>query len=409
MNMCVYTNDRTVLTNATRPHPPHQPTHDSEKIKKQLWDAECAISEQRLKDLRTLLETRQLELADGRRLTDDRLAAYKDRLAPLLVPRAPEPAPPPFVPRPREKKAAAAAASEPTRASQRLKPELTVTIPPPTLAGRTTRSRTPQGGGAGAGSGPDTTTTSASAATTAGAASGGMVDLTGAPSGMSNPPPSDALDASAAGARGKRKRGPTPPPSALAEQPQPAPSAAKLGGAGGRRKAAAVKGEAGTEVMVEEDGAEGNPAEGPAGGAAAAPKGKGKAAAAAAAPASASAPVEVQEEEEEEELLGFKSARDRFDELSEQAGLEAAAALSGEGPGVWAAGARRVAVGGCAVDFEKSVALVLDPEAEMRRREGAAAAGAVGGGVGGSHKRQRWVWCVDNVCWVCLIVACDGA
>jgi hypothetical protein len=228
---------------------------------------------------------------------------------------------------------------------------------------------------------------------------------------MPNPPPSDALDASVAGAGGKWKRGPTPPPSAVAEEPQSAPSAAKLGGAGaGGRRKAAVKEEAGTAVLVEEDGAEGNPAEGPVGGAAAAPKGKGKAAAAAAAPAPApaSAPVEVQEEEEE--LLGFKSARDRFDELSEQAGLEAAAALGGkEGPGVWAAGARRVAVGGCAVDFEKSVALVLDPEAEMRRREGAAAAGAAGGGAGGSHKRQRWVWCVGNVCCVVLIVACHGA
>lgn len=61
----------------------------------------------------------------------------------------------------------------------------------------------------------------------------------------------------------------------------------------------------------------------------------------------------------------------------------------GGGGGMWASAARRVAAAGCPVDFEKSVALVLDPEEELRRRDGGAAAG--GGGGGGSHKRQRYV------------------
>jgi hypothetical protein len=69
------------------------------------------------------------------------------------------------------------------------------------------------------------------------------------------------------------------------------------------------------------------------------------------------------EEEEEEGLL----ARDRFEALTEGKGLAAATFLAENGSPLWSAAGKRISACG-RVDFEKTLALLIDPE-DLRRRE----------------------------------------
>jgi len=344
-----------------------------EKVKKALWKADCDLAQHRLRKLRVLLEGRVLEMNDGRRLTEDRLVAYKKELEAIharpmgaqeneveeaLLEEAEQ-----YDKASAAAAAIAAAATEEKKrgasqgkavgggegggagngSNKRPRPDLSVLIP----SGRPVRSSR------------DTPQNQSAASSVCGDAEAGKVTGGGA---------ADVV-ASIEGDAAARRRGGTPAAAASsgasvssssqasATVPVPAlPPPAK-------RYQKKVK----LEEKEVEEGAK--PPALPVPSARPAPA-RGHAAAAGGAKAAVAATaegktemVEVAEEEEEEALL----ARDRFEALTEEKGMAAAAALAKSGSRLWAAAGKRV--GACGrVDFEKSLGLIIDPE-DLRRRE----------------------------------------
>jgi hypothetical protein len=349
-----------------------------EKVKKALWKADCDLAQHRLRKLRVLLEGRVLEMHNGRRLTEDRLVAYKKELEAIqtrpvgaqeneveeaLLVEAEQ----------YDKTSAAAAAiaaaareEKKRRASQgksggggegggagngsteRPRPDLSVLIP----SGRPARSsrNTPQNQSA-------ASRVRGNAEADEAVGGGGLVAVASTEGGTAakrrGGTHAAVVASSAASVSSSQASGaaatvpvPTPPPPAKRDQ---------------KVKVEEEEEEEGAKLPALPIPSARPPA---ARGQAAAAAGGAKAGVTATAQGKTEMVEAVDDDEEEDDAL---LARDRFEALTEEKGMAAAAALAKSGSRLWAAAGKRV--GACGrVDFEKSLGLIVDPE-DLRRRE----------------------------------------
>ena len=329
-----------------------------EKVKKALWKTDCELSEKRLEKLKVLVTTRMLEMGQARRLTEDRLVAYRQELDALAAPstgaQEDKDVEALLEEAERHDKAAATAAAANDRrrrysseagggggSSKRPRLDLSVVIP----SGRPTRSstrNTPQNQSAASsvcGDVPTAADVSLPVLPTLEAPAAAKKRST-TPAAAPAPAPAAPAASPPASSTSAAK------PAAAAAAPvpvEPAPMAKK---SHHKKKVVAVKEEEEEEAPPAKVKVEPPP------------------------PAKAKpAPVDMtkEKEEEEDDDDGELLARDRFEALTEEKGLAAATALEKAGSALWGAAGKRVGAYG-RVDFEKSVGLVLDPE-DLRKRE----------------------------------------
>lgn len=338
-----------------------------EKVKKALWKADCDLALNRLQKLRVLLEGRVLEMQNGRRLTEDRLAVYRKELGAIKArsvgAQEAEEEEALFKEADLDDRASAAAAAITAAAAIEERKKRS-------LQGKATDGG--EAGGAGTNKRP-------------------RPDLSLIPSGRPvrrsrNTPQDQSAASSVCDTEADEAGGGGP----LALAPVENVATSKRGGntlAAASTDSSAVSisspQSSAAEVTIHVPAfplsvkkyqkkvkAEKEKLSASSIASACPPLARGKAAAAGksgdAATAQGKTEMEeaVEEEEEEEDAL---LARDRFEALTEERGMIAAEALGKTGSLLWAAAGTRV--GACGrVDFEKSLGLIVDPE-DLRRRE----------------------------------------
>eukprot|EP00624_Nannochloropsis_granulata_P006066 evm.model.NODE_4407_length_63659_cov_22.504595.8 len=359
-----------------------------EKVKKALWKADCELAQNRLQKLRVLLEGRVLEMQNGRRLTEDRLAVYRKELEAIQARSVG--AQESEVEEALSKEAdlydrASAAAAAITAAAaieerekrtmqgkaadggegggarngsnKRPRPDLSILIPSDRLVRRSRNTSQDQS-----------------------AASSVCGDAEADEAGGGGPVAAAPLENGATAKRGRDTFAATSMSSSTVSISSSQVSAAEVTVHVPALPLSAKKYQ--KKVKVEEKerlpallilSARPPPARGKAAAAGKAHAGvaaKSHAGVAATAQEKTEMEEAVEEEEKEEEVEEEEDAllaRDRFEALTEEKGISAAEALSKTGSLLWAAAGTRV--GACGrVDFEKSLGLIVDPE-DLRRRE----------------------------------------